>query len=85
LWESASGSKENYYLSAFKRFSYIDKLDLKSISQIYINVQLKEKKRLNLSINSPIQEQTLIRKMRNIAHFMVDKMVEIKYSKTIKR
>lgn len=77
--------KENYYLSAFKRFSYIDKLDLKSISQIYINVQLKEKKRLNLSINSPIQEQTLIRKMRNIAHFMVDKMVEIKYSKTIKR
>lgn len=73
--------KENYYLSAFKRFSYVENLDLKSISQIYINVQLKEKERLNLSINSSIQEQTLIRKMRNIAHFMVDKMIETKYLK----
>lgn len=76
--------KESYYSSAFKRFSYIDNLDLKPISQIYINVQLKEKERLNLSINSPIQEQTLIRKMRNISHFMVDKMVETKYLKSIK-
>ena len=75
--------KESYYLAAFKRFEYIENLDLKTISQIYINVQLKEKESLNISINTSIQEQTMIRKMRNIAHFMVDKMIQTKYSKPI--
>ena len=74
--------KENYYLAAYKRFDFVEKLDLKSISQICINVQAKE--RVSFNEKLPIQEQTLIRKMRNVARFMVDKMVETKYSKVIK-
>lgn len=73
--------KETYYSSAFKKFEYIEDLDLKTISQIYINVQLKEKERLNIGVNTSIQDQTLIRKMRNIAHFMVDKLINTRYSK----
>lgn len=73
--------KETYYSSAFKKFEYIENLDLKAISQIYINVQLKEKERLNIGVNTSIQDQTLIRKMRNIAHFMVDKLINTRYSK----
>ena len=73
--------KETYYSSAFKKFEYIENLDLKTISQIYINVQLKEKERLNIGVNTSIQDQTLIRKMRNIAHFMVDKLINTRYSK----
>ena len=74
--------KENYYLAAYKRFNFVENLDLKAISQIYINVQAKE--RVSFNEKLPIQEQTLIRKMRNVARFMVDKMVETKYSKVIK-
>jgi len=73
--------KETYYSSAFKKFEYIENLDLKTISQIYINVQLKEKERLNIGVNTSIQDQTLIRKMRNIAHFMIDKLINTRYSK----
>lgn len=73
--------KETYYSSAFKKFEYIEDLDLKTISQIYINVQLKEKERLNIGVNTSIQDQTLIRKMRNIAHFMIDKLINTRYSK----
>lgn len=75
--------KENYYSSAFKRFDFIENIDLKSIAQIYINIQVKE--RTLYKQKTPIQEQTLIRKMRNVAHFMVDKMIETKYSKAMKK
>lgn len=74
--------QKEYYKSAFKRFDFINNFDFNSIYQIYINVQAKERVHYNKQL--PIQEQTLIRKMRNVARFMVDKMVETKYSKVIK-
>lgn len=74
--------QKEHYKSAFKRFDYIENLDLNSLYQIYINVQYKE--RVHFNKNLPIQEQTLIRKMRNVARYMVDKMVETKYLKVIK-
>ncbi len=67
--------------NCFKKFEYIHNLDFSEILEIYSKVQLKEKEQYNIKINTPIQEQTIIRKIRHISNYMINKLWEARYPK----
>lgn len=71
--------KEKAGENIFRKFEYIHNLDFSNILEIYSKVQLQEKEKYNIKINTPIQEQTIIRKMRHISNYMIDKLLEAKY------
>lgn len=71
--------KEKAGINCFRKFEYIHNLDFSNVLEIYSKVQLKQKKQYNTKINTPIQEQTVIRKMRHISNYMIDKLLESKY------
>lgn len=71
--------KEKAGENIFKKFEYIHNLDFSNILKIYSKVQIHEKEKHNIKINTVIQEQTIIRKMRHISNYMIDKLLEAKY------
>jgi hypothetical protein len=73
--------KEKAGQNCFKRFEYIHNLDFSKILEIYSKVQLKQKEQYNIKINTPIQEQTIMRKMRHISNYMINKLWEARYPK----
>lgn len=71
--------KEKAGQNSFKKFEYIHSLDFSDILGIYAKVQFKQKEQYNIKINTPIQEQTTIRKMRHISNYMINKLFEARY------
>ncbi len=68
----------------FEKFDYIFKQDLEKIAAIYFKVNYKIKKENNITYSTPLQEQTVINKMQNISSFMIKKLTEAKYNKSVK-
>lgn len=69
----------------FEKYEFIKNQDFNKLSEIYYKLHKKLKAEQNISMTTPITEQTIIRKMSNVSLFMVEKLLSSDYKKSLKK
>lgn len=71
--------KEKGY--GFSRFKFVDDYDFSNILEMFTRVNLLLRKTSNISIRTPIKEQTIISKMQSLSFYITEELIKSKYPK----